>query len=270
MAETALHGRFLQEQKIIKAYADYIQYRVGFSDTELTSIVNAVSKLEGVLGHERIIKFNGLVLGNKPEAQLVKDVFDFLHQHETQLKKERNWIVHSCKRNTLGDEDELPNISYWRELAEYMLPFVSINQWDDVEAYLRDRALETIRANRNEYGEVFDRRAEIEGIDYSIRLAKQLALNQTFNNITFLLYKHEELEIAGRLSDPTSEICAYRQAFILLMTAFDATVFDLVRVALRKNFFGLISVIKNQEKISMDDFVDCKTFDDFVDVSYFL
>jgi len=41
-----------------------------------------------------------------------------------------------------------------------------------------------------------------------------------------------------------------RQGFLLLMTAFDAAVFDLVRIAFRKKFFQIIGTFGKQEGIT--------------------
>jgi hypothetical protein len=57
----------------------------------------------------------------------------------------------------------------------------------------------------------------------------------------------------ARASRPEAEINVQRQGFILLMTAFDAAIFDLVRVALRRDFFGLVAAFGKQDKLTLLD-----------------
>jgi hypothetical protein len=50
------------------------------------------------------------------------------------------------------------------------------------------------------------------------------------------------------------------------MTAFDAAVFDLVRIALRHNFFGLIAYFGGKhEKVSLEDIGEAGSFESFRD-----
>lgn len=65
---------------------------------------------------------------------------------------------------------------------------------------------------------------------------------------------------AGRIRNPEAEINLLRQGFILLMTAFDAAVFDLMRVALRRDFFGLIAHLSKQDKIQLKTLTDAGSF----------
>jgi hypothetical protein len=62
----------------------------------------------------------------------------------------------------------------------------------------------------------------------------------------------EELQVLARVALPDAEINVLRQGFVLLMTTFDAAVFDLVRIAFRKNFFRLIGIFGKQDKISLE------------------
>jgi len=77
------------------------------------------------------------------------------------------------------------------------------------------------------------------------------------------LEKSEELDIAIRMIKPEAEINVLRQGFILLMTIFDATMFDLMRVAISKDFFRLISIVAKQDKVSLESLSKYSTFDQF-------
>ena len=64
---------------------------------------------------------------------------------------------------------------------------------------------------------------------------------------------------------PDAEISVLRQGFITLMTIFDATIFDLLRVALRSDFFGLISAFGRNERVSLERLGQYSSFEDFQD-----
>jgi hypothetical protein len=78
------------------------------------------------------------------------------------------------------------------------------------------------------------------------------------------LDQFEELQLIARYATPDAETNLLRQGFILLTTAFDATIFDLMRTKLRKDFFGLIGVFgktgKQQDKVSLEDFAEAGSF----------
>jgi hypothetical protein len=85
------------------------------------------------------------------------------------------------------------------------------------------------------------------------------------NELLYLRDRYKVLELVARMIQPKAEINILRQGFILLLTAFDAAVFDLVRVAFNKDFFSLIGVFGKQEKISLQTLARYCSFDQFRD-----
>jgi hypothetical protein len=64
-----------------------------------------------------------------------------------------------------------------------------------------------------------------------------------------------EIELLARTTRPDAEINFLRQGFILLMTTFDAAIFDVVRVALQKKFFALVGAFgKKKENVTLLEF----------------
>lgn len=84
-------------------------------------------------------------------------------------------------------------------------------------------------------------------------------------DLEYLRDKLSELDTIARTTRPDAEINVLRQGFILLMTAFDAAIFDLVRIALHKNFFKLITVFGKQDKISIESLTKHSSFEGFRD-----
>jgi hypothetical protein len=75
----------------------------------------------------------------------------------------------------------------------------------------------------------------------------------------------QQYELAIHIDTPDTQLNVFRQAFLLLVTAFDAAVFDLVRVALTHEFFPLIGQFAKQDKLSFQAFSAYTDFDAFCD-----
>lgn len=75
----------------------------------------------------------------------------------------------------------------------------------------------------------------------------------------------EEIEILARMGVADSEINVLRQGFVLLMTAFDAAVFDLTRIALRRKFFDLIGAFAEKDKVTLKILGEAGSFETFRD-----
>lgn len=67
------------------------------------------------------------------------------------------------------------------------------------------------------------------------------------------------------MTTPDAEINVLRQGFISLMTIYDATIFDMIRVALKSDFFALISVLGKSDKVSLEELGQYSSFEDFRD-----
>jgi hypothetical protein len=101
--------------------------------------------------------------------------------------------------------------------------------------------------------------------EFVIKAAIFLKTQRKFEDLTNVRDGIQQMDLAARLWRPDTELSIYRQGFILLMTAFDAAVFDLVRFALRKDFFSLIASFGKQEKIGLDELAAYQSFDAFRD-----
>lgn len=87
----------------------------------------------------------------------------------------------------------------------------------------------------------------------------------TMSALTFILITGPELLLRIKASTPGSTTHIHRQGFILLMTAFDATMFDLTRIAIQQNFFHFARHLgkdeQNKEKKTLVDMADAGSFD---------
>ncbi|HEX3657173.1 MAG TPA: hypothetical protein VHV55_15275 [Pirellulales bacterium] len=77
------------------------------------------------------------------------------------------------------------------------------------------------------------------------------------------LNQFEHFRFLAKAVLPESEINVLRQGFILLMTAFDAAIFDLLRVALAEDFFSLIPRLAKDGSVKLKDMSKFKDFSEF-------
>ena len=109
--------------------------------------------------------------------------------------------------------------------------------------------------------------------DQTKALLRDLALDhaeyrlheQEVSALTFFVSVGKEMQLRAQSASPKSEIHIYRQGLILLVTTFDAAVFDIVRIALRTDFFGLIGKFETEksERLSLQQIGEYGEFTDF-------
>ena len=99
-----------------------------------------------------------------------------------------------------------------------------------------------------------------EAVADAITSSIETEVRNRLTSLKYLSGKFEELKLWARVASPNAEVNILRQGFILLMTAFDAAIFDLVRRALRNKFFSLAGAFGKQEKISLQEIAEHGSF----------
>ncbi len=100
-------------------------------------------------------------------------------------------------------------------------------------------------------------------VNEALRCARHIKLLKIANALQYTLDRFKTIKAVGRLVEPNAVVGIFRQGFILLMTAFDAAVFDLVRAKLRKDFFSLIGVFGKGDKVTLQELGEAGSFDTF-------
>jgi hypothetical protein len=96
-------------------------------------------------------------------------------------------------------------------------------------------------------------------IGEAVKRARYIKLQQNADALQTVRDRFKEIRIIAKANKPNAVADIFRQGFILLMTAFDAAIFDLVRVALQKKFFDLIASFGN-DKLSLHDIAETGSF----------
>lgn len=87
--------------------------------------------------------------------------------------------------------------------------------------------------------------------------------NEEIEEIESDLCEYEELQTLYSIFDDMAPINIYRQSFILLLTAFDAVMFDMVKSLFKDKFFEIAPFINYDKKFSLVDISKYESFEDF-------
>lgn len=170
-------------------------------------------------------------------------------------------LEHLDEPRDLQTVDARSEIGEW---IEYMIDALGTDPSPEAIGFVRQEAREhqeSIRAEMGEEAELIDQAA----LDYAIQSALYISAIRSFDELLYVRDRFAEIELVTRITGPDTEINIHRQGFVLLVTAFDAAVFDLVRVALRRDFFRLIATFGRQDRMSLRQLGDFPNFDRFRD-----
>ncbi len=161
------------------------------------------------------------------------------------------------------DGPAAPYLDGLHEWVDYFVDRLSDDPRDeDIEGAIRDamREAETVDQELDE-----EDRTPLDALRALLTTAVDHAvyvkIRQRVDAMVYARQQFEEIELLAHVARPDTEINVLRQGFILLMTAFDAAVFDLVGIAFRKKFFPLIGIFGKQEKISLQTIGDAGSFE---------
>jgi hypothetical protein len=104
-----------------------------------------------------------------------------------------------------------------------------------------------------------------EQLNHAIRVAFAMRRSQQLDELFNAREQLRREEMLRIVAAPDGELNVYRQGFILLMTAFDAAVFDLAREALRAGFFSNIRWFAGKTKLGVEEFGRYADFAEFRD-----
>jgi len=237
--------RFQQEHQEIQDYVALVQNRVSFSEPELVNLARILEHC-GLLDVPVPESPRGSGIGHYGKAThaLLHTPAAFQHRVAGALDGAKQAVKELGHRPSLPDGDWSAPVADWVDwMAEELRADSSAGQI----AWLREQALRHMQELADEYG---DRSlVEPEVIEFAIQNGLHMV---AIRKVDDLIYAHEsmaQLAIIRRMQVRHATIHILRQGFILLMTALDAAVFDLLRVALRARFFDLIGQFGGEDRI---------------------
>ena len=257
-----IRARFIREQDYIQRYVRLLEAKATVRQTEVRDVANLLKKYDlptipippgmGV----RTASFS--ITESIDLRKAIESVRPSLAEALAEAEKEFQRL------DAPEDLDRVDLRSIIGEWIQYFLDELENSSEVTLIDSLRQQALEKIRRDKLEVGNK-NYVPTPDDIDYAIRNAIYLSSYRKFDALAYALDKFNEFELALRLTEPEAEVSILRQGFVLLMTTFDAAIFDLVRVALQTDFFGSIATFNTGEKLSLDTFSKYNGFESFRD-----
>ncbi|MHA1279565.1 MAG: hypothetical protein ACTSQ8_20375 [Candidatus Helarchaeota archaeon] len=260
MDATILRNRFHEEQDYLQKYVEFLQDKMAVSKTEIGEISNILSRHD-ILKLEPSKTWTSWEVPY--ELSELENIYGQLNGAKENIK---NSIAEVEKElNATKVPEGLNSVdmrSYEGELIQFMLHGLEGDQTpENIDTVREDALFQSKKLAEMEDLEIPDESI----IDFAIQSAIYILKYRKLSELEFVSEKFDDIEIALRMQRPEAEINVLRQGFILLMTIFDATVFDIMRVAIQKDFFKLIGVVGKKDKFPLECLDKYNTFDEFRD-----
>jgi hypothetical protein len=242
--------RFSTELDYIKRYVGFLESVTAIDDGHVRGLLRLLSRyelpvLEGAARHRRF--------GEAYSIEEVSDIVEEMERVEPQLSEfiaSAEAALEACPRpDGFGAIDVRTNVGEWIEHARHNLPDNSDASMDLLRSQIRDHNRRLI----DEYGEDGDYELTPHGdVAIIVDATRFVIAHDRLNGLLEISDRVSELDLVCRAGRADTELNVYRQGFLLAMTAFDATAFDLVRGILTSSFWKLISRFPSKRKISVD------------------
>ncbi len=263
---TELRDRFITEQGFIQRYVDFLSSKTEFFDSEVRRII-------ATLVRHKLMSFEDIVsISSRNNADIygnARDFLNFMHLFVEKInlslqdsKEQFEEITRAIKPAAKHEQEA------WRNHVRYAANALEFDTSSQNVQRVRADVQSFTPVLLSEFGIDFPDnllKSSQDVVDYTVKSALLFILRKKIRDLSYVTNKIEEIEIGARMSNPDTEINILRQSFIVLVTVFDATIFDMVRIALKRNFFKLMSLFPKQDKISLDSLGKYNSYRDFRD-----
>lgn len=258
----AIRDRFGVEQNYIRRYVDFLASAATVRYSEVMELTTVLTQLGLRPPPRRDWRHWQDPYSHYELTQLTESLAPAIPELELAIAEAEVALAALAEPADLSKVDVRSTIGEWIEFA---LDGLSDPDIPDQATHLRAELEMQMAHNRREMGEEAELLTASEQ-QYVIDSAVFLAAQRRLGELCFARDRIQHFDLAARIARPDSELSVLRQGFILLLTAFDATIFDLARVALGRDFLGLIGTFGDQGKVSFRQLAAHKSFDHFVAV----
>lgn len=249
-----IEKRFLEERENIRSYLEFFENKAGIiaRDVKEADELLIELKIEPIIRQE----LDGTYCISEADlaaiAPHVEAAENALDCHLIRVKEQRAACPKPDKA-AIGEHTDL----YDEFSGEMMVHLPRACTQDDFDSALH----QAIEKHRHALAESTIRTVHAE----AVKDANKDKLTILEGDIGMAYAILADIKMLARTQHPAAEINTLRQCFILLMTAFDAAVFDLVRIALRADFFNLIQAFDkgDKERVSLADIGAAGSFEAF-------
>lgn len=257
MDANILRNRFHDEQQYIYKHVEYLQFKTVVTRAEIGEIANILSR-HGLAA----LEVPRVWISDKPLTLEELEAYQSqIHSIREDIKNAQNEVKKEIELFKFPEQGISMDVrSFEGEWVQYMIDALEGDQsLEHIETVRQD----AIRENQDHAAMNDEEPADENFINNTIENALFILKSRKLYALEYVLEKSEEIDIAIQMVKPEAEINVLRQGFILLMTIFDATMFDLMRVAINKDFFRLIGAVAKQDKVPLESLSKYNTFDQF-------
>lgn len=104
---------------------------------------------------------------------------------------------------------------------------------------------------------------KVEDYESMLEFMRCTLYNEELEEKESELFEYQELQTLYGIFDEKAPINIYRQSFILLLTAFDAVIFDMAKILFSNKFFEIAPFINYDKKFSLADISKYENFQEF-------
>lgn len=257
--------RFAGEINAIKNYVDYIENNFYSRSKKMLQIYEFADELEILKNY---VFFPETSEDRESNKNIIKELQRIIQQ---EIDKRTDFLK-------VNEQKELPALSpaiLASDSAEELCGYIHSTVYDCMDnpynlpfyELIDQMTPEEIKREVDDLEELADEK-NYESLDvadyYSLlQYMKCRIYNNELEYCQSELYEYEELQTLYKIFDDETPINIYRQSFILLLTAFDAVVFDLAKELFKRKFFEIAPIINYDKKFSLSDIAQASSFDEF-------
>lgn len=254
--------RFESERDNIIEFVDFLRVKTKIVDSK-------INELRGTLREYGLPDLYARPLGRFNEV-FDQDEIDTLLSSMDELTPVINGIVVACRRKqddwrpVFGSGSSIkkhPDLYYgWIDYLVEDLPseFTQEELEKLLEYYTRQAMYDIDPAD-------YSREDVLNAINDALDEVILIKIETKINALTSILDTFGEIRLIARASTPIADINVLRQGFILLMTIFDAAIFDLARLKFTRNFFSMLEIFARDESVKYKAIASMKSFEEFRD-----
>jgi len=259
-----LKDRFRNEVTAINEYVEYIE----------NNFYNRSCKVIRTQGYEELEILREYVFFSEDveERRKNRDILRQLSEVTKEKIEERTEILKH------KEEVDLPQISKTildNDLKDSLCSYVEATVYDCIDntnnlpysELIKTLTAFQLKEDVDNVDEVTDEKCfdmlTIKDYESVLEYMKCKLYNDEIEECETELYEYKELQTLYSIFDDLAPINIYRQSFILLLTAFDAVIFDLAKAVFTNNFFEVASLINYEKKFSLADISKYENFKEF-------
>lgn len=259
-----LKDRFKDEIETIQGYVEYIENNFYWRSCQ-------VLRTQGFEEFE-ILKDYMFFTENETEKEKNRDI---LEQIEYLIRTKIEEYTEALRNAEKIPLPQISNTILENDLDESMCGYLREHVYDCmynpnnlpysklIETVTAEEIKERVDLVDEETGDKCCDMLKVEDYESILKFMRCILHNEEIEEKEADLEEYQELQTLYSIFDEETPINIYRQSFILLLTAFDAVIFDLAKMLFVSRFFEVAPYINYDKKFSLSDISKHSNFEEF-------